>query len=101
MSNNHPTKPETAKSWTVEYRNRKPVLVPSGWQPGYTKAHFEEAADAIQYEIDRCYAEIERLRANILELAEIAGKAAANAERLKQAWLDPDGPTEWPGGVEQ
>lgn len=70
MSNNHPVKPEAARSWVVEYRQGMPTLVPSSWEVGYTPAHLATAMEAVQFEIDKLYAEIEKTRQHILKLSE-------------------------------
>lgn len=38
-----------ARSWVVVTREKKPVVIGTNWQPGYTPGHCADPADAIRY----------------------------------------------------
>ena len=74
MSHSHEVKPEEARSWAIEYRNQKPVLISSGWVVGYTPGHKSTPIEAVMYEVNRVEDKIEELKTLTMKLIDLIPK---------------------------
>lgn len=63
-------------SWTVVYRGsrREPVMISSGWAAGYTPAHKETRAEALEYAKNRATTEVQQhqlILENVMVMIEV------------------------------